>query len=51
MSHYSLVRRVLFAAAATVLITVFQPAHAVAAPYTYDGFATGPGGIWFNRLL
>ena len=43
MSHYALVRRALFASAATVLITAFQPAHADAAPYSYDGFQIGPG--------
>jgi hypothetical protein len=43
MSHYALVRRVLFASAATALITVFQPVHANAAPLSYDGFAIGPG--------
>jgi hypothetical protein len=44
MSHYALVRRALLVSAAMALITVFQPTHADAAPYTYDGFATGPGG-------
>jgi len=43
MSDYAPVPRVLFASAAIVLISVFQPAHADAAPLSYDGFEVGPG--------